>query len=223
MPALRSAGGVRHGMARACTSYQARISAARSRNVYASICLVLLVWPAIGLKVALDMKQPRHTSTTRGFSRAASLMQTRIRKASESRGFAQARLLTHWSEIVGETTAAIATPVKVAYAKSGLGATLTVLTTGAQAPMLEMQKEQIREKVNACYGYRAIAAVRITQTAPTGFHDGRAAFGHAPKVKAGPDAACQSQASDISKEVQSDDLRAALAALGANVISKTKS
>jgi hypothetical protein len=169
------------------------------------------------------MKQPRHTSTTYGFSRAASLMQTRIRTASETRGFAVTRLLTHWAEIVGEATAGIATPVNVSYGKGGMGATLTVLTTGSQAPMLEMQKEQIREKVNACYGYRAISRVRITQTAPTGFHDGRASFAPAADRPKGPDPQAKAEAADLSRTIQSDDLRAALAALGANVISKNKS
>lgn len=166
------------------------------------------------------MKQPRPKSTTRGFSRAATLMQTRIRKASEDRGFAVTRLLTHWTEVVGEATASIATPVNVSYGKGGMGATLTVLTTGAQAPMLEMQKEQIREKVNACYGYRAISRVRITQTAPTGFADGRVAFTPAPKTKKTPSEAVQSTAKSLSEGIESDDLRAALAALGANVLNK---
>lgn len=168
------------------------------------------------------MKAPRHTSTTRGFSRAATLMQTRIRKASEERGFAVTRLLTHWAEVVGETTASIATPVNVSYGKGGFGATLTLLTTGAQAPMLEMQKEQIREKVNACYGYRAIARVRITQTAPTGFAEGRAAFTPAPVLPKKPDPAVQSAAQDLSSSVKDDGLRAALAALGVNVLTKQK-
>ena len=169
------------------------------------------------------MKHPRHTSTTRGFSQAASLMQTRIRTASETRGFAVTRLLTHWAEIVGEGTAAIATPVNVSYGKGGMGATLTVLTTGAQAPMLEMQKEQIREKVNACYGYRAISRVRVTQTSPTGFHEGRAAFAPAGVQPKQPDVAAEAEAADLSKSIQSDDLRIALAALGANIISKSRS
>jgi len=166
------------------------------------------------------MKEPRHTSTTRGFSRAATLMQTKIRKASEDRGFAVTRLLTHWSEVVGQATATIATPVNVSYGKGGMGATLTLLTTGAQAPMLEMQKEQIREKVNACYGYRAISRVRITQTAPTGFSEGRVAFAPAPKVKKTPDAAMQSAAKALSETVENEKLRAALTALGANVLAK---
>ncbi|WP_341369114.1 DUF721 domain-containing protein [Yoonia sp. BS5-3] len=168
------------------------------------------------------MKQPRPKGTTRGFSRAATLMQPRIRKASEDRGFAVTRLLTHWPEVVGTATAQIATPVNVSYGKGGMGATLTLLTTGAQAPMLEMQKEQIREKVNACYGYRAISRVRITQTAPTGFAEGRVAFAPAPKQRKTPDPAVQSAAKDLSKHVEDNDLRAALAALGANVLSKQK-
>ena len=169
------------------------------------------------------MKQPRPKSTTRGFSRAATLMQTSIRHASEERGFAVTRLLTHWTEVVGEATAQIATPVNVSYGKGGMGATLTLLTTGAQAPMLEMQKEQIREKVNACYGYRAISRVRITQTAPTGFADGRVAFSSAPKAKKTPSEAVQSTAKSLSDGIESDALRTALATLGANVIHKQNS
>ena len=112
--------------------------------------------------------------------------------------------------------------MNVSYGKGGMGATLTLLTTGAQAPMLEMQKEQIREKVNACYGYRAISRVRITQTAPVGFSEGRVAFEPAPKQHKTLDPAVQSAAKTLSRDVEDDGLRAALAALGANVLSKQK-
>ena len=94
--------------------------------------------------------------------------------------------------------------------------------TGPQAPMLEMQKEQIRERVNACYGYRAISRVRITQTAPTGFADGRVAFTPAPVSAKTPDPAVQSAAKDLSSPVKSDELRAALTALGTHVLTKQK-
>ena len=168
------------------------------------------------------MKAPRQSNTTRGFSHAATLMQDRIRKASEDRGFAVTRLLTHWSEVVGEAVAQTATPVNVSYGRGGMGATLTLLTTGAQAPMLEMQKEQIREKVNACYGYRAISRVRITQTAPTGFAEGRAQFDARPNRPKTPTPQMQSRANDLSEGVKSDALRTALATLGANVMNKNK-
>lgn len=165
------------------------------------------------------MKTPRH-STTRGFAQASNLLQPRIRAASEARGFAVTRLLTHWAEIVGQGVAGIARPVNVSYGRDGFGATLTLLTTGAQAPMLDMQKDQIRDKVNACYGYRAISRVRITQTAPTGFTEGQVAFGPAPKTDILPDAETLEKAAEVAKDVTNTELRLALAALATNVLRK---
>jgi len=165
----------------------------------------------------------RKVSTTYGFARAASLLQGRIRKAGEARGFAVSRLLTHWAEIAGEDIAAIARPVKISYGREGFGATLTILTTGAQAPMLEMQKERLREKVNAAYGYNAISRLRITQTAPTGFAEGQAAFAPAPaRGPAPPDPETRASAQALAAPVTDEGLRAALEALGRNVLSKHK-
>lgn len=165
----------------------------------------------------------RRRSSTRGFKRTATLLNDQIRRAGESRGFAVSRLLTHWAEIVGQDIAAIARPVKVGYGKGGFGATLTVLTTGPQAPMLEMQKEQLRDRVNAVYGFSAISRIRITQTAPTGFAEGQASFDHAPKQakpKIEPEIAAE--ADKVSRDVHDDELRAALERLGRNVLSKRK-
>lgn len=152
-------------------------------------------------------------------------MQTRIREASESRGFAVSRLLTHWSEVVGDAIADVTRPVEVSYGKGGMGATLTILTTGPQAPMIEMQKEHICERVNACYGYRAIARVRITQTAPTGFAEGQAVFRPAPKAQGpdpDPDPETLANAAGMSKDIENDDLRLALQTLGAKVLNKSR-
>lgn len=115
----------------------------------------------------------------RGFEAAASLVSARLREGAESRGFAVARLLTHWSEIVGAETAACTRPVRVGHGR-GFGATLTLLTDGAHAPLVQMQLPRIRERVNAVYGFNAIARVTLTQTAPTGFAEGQAAFQPAP-------------------------------------------
>jgi len=170
------------------------------------------------------MKTPRKQTSTYGFASASKLMQSRIRTASETRGFAETRLLTRWEEIVGASVSQIARPVKIGYGREGMGATLTVLTTGAQAPMLEMQKDQIRDKVNACYGYRAISRVRVTQTAPTGFADGKVAFGHKPKSEpAPPSAELTAAATAVVGPVKSDELRQALEALATNVLRKQSS
>ncbi|UXX81660.1 DUF721 domain-containing protein [Roseovarius pelagicus] len=164
-------------------------------------------------------------TTTRGFKRTSSLLQDRIKRASASRGFEQSRLLTQWTEIAGEAIAAISRPVNVSYSRGGFGATLTVLTTGPQAPMLEMQKEKLREKVNGVYGYNAISRILITQTAATGFADGQASFEHRakPQAEAHNDPQVNATAAELAAPVGDANLRLALAALGANVLSKQKS
>ena len=156
------------------------------------------------------------------FKRTATVLQSRIRKVSEARGFAQSRILTHWLEIVGNDIAEKTRPVEVSYGRGGMGATLTILTTGAQAPMIEMQKEAIRTKVNAVYGYNAIARIRITQTAPIGFAEGQAEFVPKPKDKLRPDPALQEQAKQTARTVTDENLRRALEELGRNVLTKNK-
>lgn len=161
-------------------------------------------------------------ASTKGFKRTATLLTGQIRKVSESRGFGESRLLTQWPEIAGADIAAIARPVEVSFGRGGLGATLTVLTTGAQAPMLEMQKDRLREKVNAVYGYAAIARIRITQTAATGFADGQVDFDHRPASLAveaiRPETVAR--AGETVAQVADDTLRTALERLGANILSK---
>lgn len=156
-----------------------------------------------------------------GFERAANLVASRVRTAAESRGFAVARLLTHWPEIVGPDIAAAARPVEINYGR-GFGATLTLLTTGSQAPMLEMQKEAIREKVNACYGYSAIQTIRLTQTAATGFSEGRVQFEARNAGQDRHEPAIPPEASEAARGVGDDTLRLALERLGANVLSRKK-
>ena len=162
----------------------------------------------------------RRTTSTYGFARTSKLLEGQIRRAGETRGFAVTRLLTHWDEIAGDM-AEMARPVDVKYARQGFGATLTLLTTGAMAPLVEMQKEKLREKVNAVYGYNAIARVRVTQTAATGFADGQVAFApQNPKSRPEPSPAVTAEARQVADGVDDESLRSALEALARNVLSK---
>ncbi|NBB98495.1 MAG: DUF721 domain-containing protein [Alphaproteobacteria bacterium] len=156
-----------------------------------------------------------------GFQAASSLLGPQIRKVGEARGFAVSRLLTHWAEIAGPEIAACARPVKIGYAKGGFGATLTLLTTGPAAPMVQMQLPRLREKVNACYGYNAISRITITQTAPTGFAEGQASFTPAPTpAPKAPDPQVVTTARAVTGDVTDEGLRAALERLATNVLSK---
>ncbi len=169
-------------------------------------------------------KQPRKLPARRrrGFEKAVGLVQGKIRKVGETRGFAVSKLLTHWADIVGAETARTALPVKVSYSRGNIGATLTLLTTGANAPMLQAQLPKIRERANACYGYGAIAKIRITQTAPVGFAEGKVAFTPAePEQPAAPDAGSIAAARLATQDINDPGLRRALAALGENILSKT--
>ena len=163
---------------------------------------------------------PPPTRRQRGFEPTGGLLKQQIRSAGESRGFAVARLLTHWAEVAGEDLARVTRPVKVGYGREGMGATLTLLTTGAMAPMVEMQKERLRERVNSVYGYAAISRILLTQTAATGFAEGKAEFTPAPKTAAKPDPAIVAKAAETTSPVQDPDLRAALAAMAQNILTR---
>lgn len=158
----------------------------------------------------------------RGFRQAGALVSRDIREAGEARGFAVARVLTHWPEIAGADLAAKTRPVRISYARGGLGATLTLLTTGAEAPLVEMQAERLRERVNACYGYNAIARIRITQTAPSGFAEAQAAFVQASRTAAdqAPTPEVGERASRAAAGIADERLRDALERLGAHVLSR---
>lgn len=163
----------------------------------------------------------------RGFEPAFSLVSTQVRGAGEARGFAVARLVTHWAETVGEDLAKITRPVKIGYAGGasggGMGATLTLLVQGAQAPVVGMQLDRIRERVNAVYGYNAISRIHLTQTASAGFAEGQARFTHAPKTPArDPEAEARltAAAARQTEGVGDPGLRAALEQLAQNILSR---
>ena len=162
--------------------------------------------------------------STFGFKRTASLLEGRIRRASETRGFAESRVLTHWVDIVGDQTAEMAHPINVSYARQGMGATLTLLTTGPNAPLVEMQKETIRNRVNATYGYNAIARIKITQTAQQGFAEGRAVFQNkSADIPKQESQGVLQEAQNISRDVGDSNLQRALETLAKNVLTKNKS
>ena len=157
----------------------------------------------------------------RGFEPASRLLRDRIRTAGETRGFAVSKVLTQWAEIAGPELARCARPVKVSYPRHGLGSTLTLVTTGAQAPCVEMQKEILRERVNACYGYNAVAKVRVTQSAPEGLAESPAHYAPAPPPAA-PKPEVLAAARQSAEGVRDEALRAALESMGRTILSGTK-
>lgn len=162
-------------------------------------------------------------SSTKGFKHGASILTSRIRRASESRGFAISRILTHWSDIAGESLGGSTRPVKISHTRQSFGATLTVLAAGPQAPLVEMQKERLRERVNSVYGYNAISRIVITQTAPEGFAEGQVQFDHQNErlEKPLPSPGDVKRAQHLTGSVDNPDLKSALETLGSHVLSRS--
>ena len=158
----------------------------------------------------------------RGFEPAFGLMKDSVRAAGESRGFAVARLLTHWPEVAGEEMARKTRPVKIGYGKGGMGATLTLLVKAAEAPMVQMALPVLKERVNAVYGYAAISHIHLTQTAATGFAEGQAEFAPAPKAARQPDPTVQAKARETADGIADPGLRSALEQLAQNILTRPR-
>jgi hypothetical protein len=158
----------------------------------------------------------------RGFEPAAQLLSQRIRAAGESRGFAIARLLTHWDDIAGADAAKITRPVKVSYGREGFGATLTLLVSSAHAPMVQMDLPKLIDRVNAAYGYAAITRIALTQTATTGFAEGQTPFS-GPAGGKEPDPALTAKAATLAQPIHDETLRHALEQLAQNILTRRTS
>jgi hypothetical protein len=155
--------------------------------------------------------------TRKGFQRASGLVAPQLEAAAGRRGFAEARLLTHWAEIAGPDLAAVSRPVKLTRGRGHAGGTLTVLIDGAHAPAVQMLLPMLRERVNAACGHGAVERIRITQTAGGGFAEPAAPYRPAAPPSPPPEriAAVRQALSSIGD----DGLRAALETLARNVLS----
>lgn len=169
------------------------------------------------------LPSPSSDHRMRGFEPAFGLMKDAVRTAGESRGFAVARLLTHWAEVAGEEMARKTRPVKIGYGKGGMGATLTLLVKSSEAPMVQMALPVLKERVNAVYGYAAISHIHLTQTAATGFAEGQAEFAPAPKAQEMPDPATTAKAHAAAEGVSDPTLRSALEQLAQNILTRPRS
>jgi hypothetical protein len=168
------------------------------------------------------LPEPSAEHRRRGFEPAFGLMQDPVRQAGEARGFAVTRLLTHWAEVAGSDLAAKTRPVKVGYGRDGLGATLTLLVKASEAPIVQMQLPQLKDRVNAVYGYAAVAHIHLTQTAATGFAEGQSEFTAAPKPASRPDPALQDRARQKAQGVADPGLRSALDQLAQHIFTRPR-
>ncbi len=86
------------------------------------------------------------------------------RAAFRKFGFVQSSVVSRWSEIVGERYAHASAPesIRFPHGKREQGV-LTVVATGAHAPMMQHVAPTLIERVNRFFGYAAVVKVVIRQ------------------------------------------------------------
>lgn len=138
-----------------------------------------------------------------------------IEPVAARRGFARADLVAIWSEIAGPMHAACTAPEKITWPRHAEGeeppaGTLFIRADGPRAIFLQHELPQIVERVNAFFGYRAVASARIVQGPVRRATPESPAL---PKV----DAATERRIADEVAAVEDEGLRAALHRLGQGV------
>lgn len=135
------------------------------------------------------------------------------------RGFARGALIGDWVSIVGERLAASSLPERIAYAakRSSEGTLHLRVATGGLAMELQHFEPILVERINAYFGYPAVARVKLIQGPLPTVARPRSPPPPRPRtLTVGQSSALEAQLADIADP----DLRQALAELGRAVLAR---
>jgi hypothetical protein len=129
-------------------------------------------------------------------------------------GFAARELVTRWAEIVGSEMSAHCEPLKMQWPRPVEGqpqepATLVLQVEGPMALEIQHSSGVILERVNRFFGWSAVGRLALRQ-GPLSRKERRV-------VPAGPDAGEVEQVAQTLSSIEDEQLRAALARLGASI------
>jgi hypothetical protein len=83
------------------------------------------------------------------------------------RGFGEAQLVQHWTEIIGERLARDASPLKLSFPHGGRrDGTLKLRVTPGIALEIQHDEPLLLERINGFFGYRVVARISLQQTGP---------------------------------------------------------
>ena len=134
--------------------------------------------------------------------------------AYAKQGFAARELVTRWAEIAGRDIAAHSEPLKMQWPRPVEGqpqepATLILRVEGPMALEIQHSSDVILERVNRFFGWSAVGRLALRQ-APLSRRD-------RPRQKGAPDPKDVAEIANTLSAVEDDELRAALARLGASI------
>lgn len=133
------------------------------------------------------------------------------------RGLAEAQLISEWASIIGADLAENAAPDRLSFPRGERrDGTLRLKVASGYALEIQHREPQLIERINAFFGYRAVARLHLVQAPP--HRTARPA--PLPPL---PLAAREGQMLDQGLAgIEDPDLRAALRRLGASVIGTAK-
>ena len=134
--------------------------------------------------------------------------------AYAKQGFAARELVTRWAEIVGGEIAAHCEPLKMQLPRPVEGqpaepATLVLRVEGPTALEIQHASDVILELVNRFFGWSAVGRLALRQ-GPLSRRD-------PPQPSRAPDANAVAEVAETLASIEDDELRAALARLGAAI------
>jgi hypothetical protein len=134
--------------------------------------------------------------------------------AYAKQGFAARELVTRWAEIAGPEVAAHSEPLKIQWPRPVEGqaqepATLVLRVEGPAALEIQHESDVILQRVNRFFGWSAVGRLALRQ-APLSRRD-------PPKRPFAPDAQSVAKVAATLSAVEDEELRAALARLGASI------
>jgi hypothetical protein len=154
------------------------------------------------------------TKPSRSFPRPLSeLLGATLNDAMKAQGFASTEIISRWADIVGPEIAAHSEPLKINWPRA-VGddlpdpATLVLRVEGPAALEIQHLSAVILERVNRFFGWQAIGRVALRQ-APLRRRE-------QPPERA-PDLAMAARIAEGLPEVKDENLRQALARLGAAI------
>jgi len=132
--------------------------------------------------------------------------------AYAKQGFAARELVTRWAEIAGPEVAAHSEPLKIQWPRPVEGqpqepATLVLRVEGPMALEIQHASDVILQRVNRFFGWSAVGRLALRQ-APLSRRD-------RSTVPRAPDAKAVAEVAKTLSSVEDEELRAALARLGA--------
>jgi len=134
--------------------------------------------------------------------------------AYAKQGFAARELVTRWSEIAGPEIARHSEPLKIQWPRPVEGqpqepATLVLRVEGPMALEIQHASDALLQRVNRFFGWSAVGRLALRQ-APLSRRE-------RPSPPPAPDAKAVATVAETLSAVEDEELRAALARLGASI------